>query len=69
MLERAIEKDRRTPVLVFTRSVHMPSYLEAIQMGAVDYLEKPLFPSEIGELVAKHLRTNLGNSLILPPRP
>jgi DNA-binding NtrC family response regulator len=60
VLARAIEKDRHTPVLIFSKSVHMPSYMEAIQLGALDYLEKPLLPSEIGELVAKHLRTNLG---------
>jgi two-component system C4-dicarboxylate transport response regulator DctD len=62
VLARAIEKDRRTPVLVFTRSVDMPCYMEAIQSGALDYIEKPLPPSEIGELVAKHLRTHLGRA-------
>ena len=60
VLARAIEKDRHTPVLVFTRSVEMSCYLEAIQSGALDYIEKPLSPSEIGKLVAKHLRTHLG---------
>ena len=48
VLARAIEKDRHTPVLVFTRSVDMPCYMEAIQSGALDYIEKPLPPSEIG---------------------
>ena len=62
VLARAIEKDRRTPVLVFTRSVDMPCYLEAIQSGALDYIEKPFPPSEIGEMVAKHLQTCLGRA-------
>ena len=62
VLARAIEKDRRTPVLVFTKSVDMPCYLEAIQSGALDYIEKPLPPSEIGEMVAKHLRTYRGTA-------
>jgi DNA-binding NtrC family response regulator len=55
VLARAIEKDRRTPVLILTRSVDIPCYLEAIQLGARDYMLKPLPPSEIGEVVAKYL--------------
>ncbi len=62
VLARAIEKDRQTPVLVFTRSVDMPCYMEAIQSGALDYIEKPLPPSEIGKLVAKHLRSQFGTA-------
>ena len=62
VLARAIEKDRRTPVLVFTRSVDMPCYLEAIQSGALDYIEKPLLPSQIADLVARSIRTHLGTA-------
>ena len=62
VLVRAIEKERHTPVLVFARSVDMPCYMEAIQLGALDYIEKPLPPSEIGKLVAKYLRTHLGGA-------
>jgi DNA-binding NtrC family response regulator len=40
----------------------MSCYLEAIQSGALDYIEKPLPPSEIGNLVAKHLRTHFGTA-------
>ncbi len=57
VLARAIEKDRNTPVLIFTRSVDMPCHMEAIQSGALDYIEKPLPPSEIGQLVRKYLPT------------
>ena len=56
VLARAIERDRHTPVLVLTRSVDIPCYMEAMQLGAFDYLEKPLAPSEMANLVAKHLR-------------
>jgi two-component system response regulator HydG len=56
VLARAIEKDRRTPVLVLTRSADMGHYLEAMQLGAFDYLQVPLTPSEMTELAAAHLR-------------
>ena len=62
VLSRAIAKDRHTPVLVFSKSVHMPSYMEAIQLGALDYIEKPSSPSVIGDLVAKHLRGQSGTA-------
>jgi len=56
VLERALEIDRRTPVLVLARCLDMGCYLEAMQLGAVDYLEKPLSPSEMARAVATHLR-------------
>lgn len=65
VLARAIERNRRTPVLVVTRSIEMSCYLEAIQSGAVDYIEKPLLPSQIADLVARSIRTHLGKAGIL----
>ena len=56
VLERAIEIDRRTPIVVVTRSLDMRCYLEAMQLGALDYLESPLAPAEIGRLVETHSR-------------
>ncbi len=56
VLARAVEADRTTPVLVLTRSPNMDCYIEAMQMGAFDYLEKPLNPSEVEQLVSYHLR-------------
>ncbi len=41
LLERAIELDRRRPVLVLTRAVDMRSYLDVMYLGAHDYVEKP----------------------------
>jgi DNA-binding NtrC family response regulator len=57
VLARAIERDRHAPVVVLSRSIDMPCYIEAMQSGALDYTEKPLLPSEIGQLVSKYLRT------------
>jgi DNA-binding NtrC family response regulator len=62
VLVRAIEKDRRTPVLILTHSVEIPCYLEAIQLGACDYMLKPLPPSEIAELVARYLPPRSGSA-------
>ena len=56
LLERVLTIDRRTPVLVLTRCVDMGCYLEAMQMGAVDYLEKPLAPSDLKRVIKTHLR-------------
>ncbi|MFZ0964055.1 MAG: response regulator [Terriglobia bacterium] len=42
VLDRAMKLDRHRPVLVVTRCMDMPCYLEAMQMGAIDYLEKPV---------------------------
>jgi DNA-binding NtrC family response regulator len=57
VLARAIERNRWTPVLVLTRAVQLPCYIEAMQSGALDYMEKPLLPSGIGLLVEKYVRT------------
>ncbi len=62
VLARAVERDRRIPVLVLTHAVEIPCYLEAMQLGARDYIEKPLPPSEIGTLVAKYLESRSGSA-------
>jgi two-component system response regulator AtoC len=62
VLARAIEKDRHAPVVVLSRSIDMPCYIEAIQAGALDYMEKPFLPSEIGQLVRKYLRTRFASA-------
>jgi DNA-binding NtrC family response regulator len=59
VLERAIEKDRHKPVLVLARSADMNCYLEAMQLGACDYLEKPVSAASLGEFVRTHV----------PPQP
>jgi len=55
LLERATQLDRRQPVLVLTRCMDMPSYLEAMQLGAIDYLEKPVPPSDLLRFVRGHV--------------
>jgi DNA-binding NtrC family response regulator len=56
VLERATEIDCSMPVLVVARCLDMHCYLEAIQLGAVDYLPEPFLASELGRLVANHCR-------------
>ena len=56
LLEQAMLIDRRTPVLVLTDHLDMGCYLEAMQLGAVDYVEKPVLPSEMARLVQTHTR-------------
>jgi DNA-binding NtrC family response regulator len=56
VLERAVEIDRHIPVLVLTRCLNMNCYLDAMQLGAVDYLEKPIPPEQIAWVLETHLR-------------
>jgi len=56
LLERAIELDRRRPVLILTRSVDIRSYLDVMYLGARDYMEKPPVPWEIIKTVSDCLR-------------
>jgi DNA-binding NtrC family response regulator len=56
LLERVLTIDRHIPVVVLTRSVDMNCYLEAMQMGAVDYLEKPLSSEQVLRVIETHLR-------------
>lgn len=51
VLKRATEINRSLPVLVVARSLDMGCYLEAMQLGAVDYLLEPLTASDIGRVL------------------
>jgi len=51
VLDRAQQQDRHRPVLVLTRCIDMRCYLEAMQMGASDYLEKPVSPADLLQFV------------------
>lgn len=55
VLARAIELNRRTPVLIVTDLLDMGCYLEAMQLGAIDYLEKPMKGPEFLDAVRSHL--------------
>ena len=56
VLDRATQWDRRRPVLVVTRCIDMHCYLEAMQMGAIDYLEKPVPPADLLRFVRAHIQ-------------
>lgn len=56
LVERAMEIDRHMPVLVLTECLDIGCYLEAMQLGAADYVEKPLRADELTRLVETHVR-------------
>lgn len=41
VVKSALAADRRKPVIVLARNHDMNCYIEAMQLGAVDYLKKP----------------------------
>jgi DNA-binding NtrC family response regulator len=54
LVELTLARNRHTPVVVLTRCLEMNAYLEAMQLGAVDYLEKPVTPAEFERTVTTH---------------
>lgn len=56
VLERVIQMDERPPVLVVARCLDMRCYLDAMQLGAVDYLVEPLTAGELRRAMETHLR-------------
>jgi DNA-binding NtrC family response regulator len=54
VLDRVAQLDCHLPVLVVTRCLDMPRYLEAMQMGAIDYMEKPVPAAELLRFVRTH---------------
>jgi len=57
VLSCVFAKNRHTPVFVLSRSSDIDCYLEAMQLGAFDYREKPVAASELAEMVARQLRS------------
>lgn len=57
---RALEIDRNTPVLVLARNSDMDNYLEAMQLGAIDYLEMPVPQEEFLRVLRTHLLGSIG---------
>lgn len=55
VVARALEIDRGVPVLVLARSSDMENYMEAMQLGAVDYLEMPVPQEEFLRVLRTHL--------------
>ena len=56
VLRRAVEIDHRTPVLVLTGMVNAGCCVNALDMGANEYVQKPLTTSEVRELVNDYLK-------------
>lgn len=56
VLEQSIARDRYRPVVILSRHHDVRCYVEAMQLGAVDYLEKPVSAVEIMRTVTTHLQ-------------
>jgi len=54
VLERAAEAHRTTPIVVVARCLDIHCYLEAMDLGAVDYLERPE-PDDLGWVLETQL--------------
>jgi len=55
VVERALQVNRWKPVVVLTRCHHMGCHLEAMQVGALRYLEMPFSESGFVRLVESHV--------------
>ena len=51
VLKRAVEADCSLPVVAVARCLDMGAYIEAMQLGARDYLVEPVTAWEIGRLL------------------
>jgi DNA-binding NtrC family response regulator len=60
VLQRALATDREKQVLVVARTLNMSCYLEAMQLGARDYLEEPVPEREL----IRAVETCLGSSAV-----
>lgn len=60
VLRRAVEIDHQTPVLVLTGTVDPDCCINALNLGANEYVQKPLTRSEVQELVDEYLRLSMG---------
>jgi DNA-binding NtrC family response regulator len=64
VLERAMHQNRHRATLVVTHCIDMACYLEAMQMGALDYLEKPIASTDLLRFVNSHIQTGTFNSQV-----
>ena len=56
VLARALDADPERPVLVVARTLDIDCYMEAMEMGAADYLERCAAPRDFMRSVDAHLR-------------
>lgn len=59
ILEHARDLNRKVPILVLAPSHDMHCYLDAMQLGAVDYLEEPVSSTEMRRVLDTYLPTRL----------
>ena len=57
VLTRAVEVDQHVPVLVLTRTVDVGCCVDALDSGAAEYVQKPLTPGEVRELVSDYVKS------------
>ena len=62
VLSRAVEADRHVPVLVLTRTVDADCCIEALDLGAYEYVQKPLTTAEVRELVSDYLKPRMATA-------
>lgn len=55
VLEHAMQMHRQIPILVVARSLNLHNYLEAMDLGAVDYLERPK-PEDVAWVLESQLK-------------
>jgi DNA-binding response OmpR family regulator len=65
VLEYARGVHRPAPILVVARCPDMKCYLDAMELGALDYVERPPSPAQFARLVETYLRPEPGYG----PRP
>lgn len=56
VLENSVSKNRYRPVVILSHCHDIGCYLEAMQLGAVEYLEKPISAVEIVRVVTTHIQ-------------
>lgn len=71
VLCRAVEMEHRTPVLVLTGRADVHCCVDALNLGAEEYVQKPLTSSEVRELVEDYLSpaarfAAAGEGLLIP---
>ncbi len=59
ILEAAAKENRSLPVIVLAKWHNVRCYLEAMQLGAADYLEKPVSLWELARVLETHLPRRL----------
>lgn len=68
VLEHALRANPEARVLVITNCAEVAAYLEAMNLGAVDYLENPLNSSDLAQLIGRYLPSAREKSRCSRPR-